>query len=349
MVSIEKKNLDNIEVFFLVSRGRSGSTLLQSILDAHPNICAPIESKFVLHLHSRYKNVVTWNEKTINQFIEDLYTNRKFRLFWNINQENLKNNFDTYTVNHYRDACKIVYLSYQSFFDKDKIKIIVDKNPLHSRFTDILLTIFPESKFIHLVRDPRAVVYSHIKSLMQKKTYNLAFEWRLLNAKIENTKDINPILFYSIKYENLTQNPQKEVESLFEFINLDYNPDLLNANTTIKKNYKSNKYLSLPHHKNISKPISSSKNEAWKTNLNHHQVNIINYICKNQLIKYGYSYNPINESLSTKILTKKSAWRSKLINRTLSVLFHLPFRLRVAIYNLVSLFMDKKYTQSDSK
>ena len=155
-----KKNLHHIQLVFLVSRGRSGSTMLQNILDAHPNICAPLESKFVLHLKSKYKNISHWNNKTINQFITDLYTNRKIRLFWNIDKKNLYDLFSQYKIESFADACKIIYLSFPSVHTKNNVTVIIDKNPAHSRFIYELYTVFPNAKFIHLVRDPRATTNS---------------------------------------------------------------------------------------------------------------------------------------------------------------------------------------------
>ena len=239
------KKTINIPIVFLVSRGRSGSTLLQSILDAHPNICAPLESKFALHLNNKYRKTTDWNKKTINEFITDVYSNRKFRLFWGVNPEELRTLFSNYEINSFSDACKIVYLSHHSMFDKDDIKLIIDKNPFHSRFVTDLLNIFPEAKFIHLIRDPRAVTYSHIKSL-NHININLALattEWLYLNNLIEGVKLKSPDIFYEIKYEHFIANPKEELIKLFHNLNLPFLPELLSANATIENKYQSNKFF----------------------------------------------------------------------------------------------------------
>lgn len=338
-----KKSLADIQMIFLVSRGRSGSTLLQSILDAHPNICAPIESKFVLHLRSRYQKISNWNEKVIEQFIKDIYTNRKFRLFWKVSAEELRTKFNEYEINHFQDACKVVYLCHHSFFDKKDIQIIVDKNPLHSRFSDYLLDVFPEARFIHLIRDPRAVTYSHIKSLKQKNAANLAFDWRLLNECIEKVKILHPTLFHTIKYEDFTSQPKEEGQRLFDFIGLLFQPEMLDASNTLKNNYQSSTYLSLPQHKSITSPINPSKNEAWKKNLTVKQINLINSCCKNLLITYQYEFTTPTENFLTSLILFKSKLKSKFIHNILKILFHLPFSVRVLLYNAVSMVKDKQY------
>jgi hypothetical protein len=40
-----------IPVFFIIGRPRTGTTLLQSLLDAHPNVVIPWECQFVLNLY----------------------------------------------------------------------------------------------------------------------------------------------------------------------------------------------------------------------------------------------------------------------------------------------------------
>jgi len=338
-----KLSLNHIHLVFIVSRGRSGSTLMQSILDAHPNIYAPVESKFVLHLNAKYNDVNNWNETIITSFIKDIYTNRKFRLFWNVTQNELMVLFNKYQINTFSDACKIIYLSHHSMFPKEEIKLIVDKNPLHSRFILELLKIFPNAKFIHLIRDPRAATYSHFKTLMQKDIPQLAFEWRLLNEKIETIKKDIPSLFHTLTYENLVTSPQDEFKKIFDFIKLPFLPELLNANNTIKEHYKSNKYLSQSHHKNITTPITNSNIDLWKSKLSPKEVEIINIICEEQLIKYLYTYTKPNYTFRYKITLKYGAARANLKNWLLHIMFEAPFIFRVFLYRIVSVLMDKKF------
>ena len=338
-----KQNLDNIRITFLVSRGRSGSTLLQSILDAHPNICAPIESKFVLHLYTKYNKITNWDNKITNSFIADIYTNRKFRLFWNVQQKELEILFSRYEINSFSDACKVVYLSHQSMFPKEEIKLVVDKNPLYSAFIPVLLKIFPNANFIHLIRDPRASTYSHVKALIQKNIPQTAYDWRLLNEKTEETKIELPHLFHTIKYEELTSQPSEKLKSLFEFINISFIPELLNANKIIKEKIETSKYLSLNHHTNISEPIYTTTVSEWKSKLTRKEIETINAICEQQLIKYKYPYKKPNNTFNNQLIFNYGKWRSIFTHWLLRSMFKSPFIFRVMLYRIISLLRDYKY------
>ncbi|WP_103919423.1 sulfotransferase [Candidatus Venteria ishoeyi] len=51
---IQTRQSSESAFFFIIGRPRSGTTLLQSILDAHPNILIPGESPLIMRLYMRY-------------------------------------------------------------------------------------------------------------------------------------------------------------------------------------------------------------------------------------------------------------------------------------------------------
>ena len=335
-----KRKLDDIRMAFIVSRGRSGSTLVQSILDAHPNICAPIEAKFVLHLATRYKKTTDWNNREIERFINDLYTNRKFRLFWGVSRKELSLLFERYEVSSFKDACKVVYLSHHSMFEKKAIGLVVDKNPLYSIFIPSILSVFPEARFVHLIRDARAATYSHLASLRQKNIPQLAQEWKILNKAIEHQK-LNGLNCYTLQYEKLAHNPETEFDGLFKFLEIPFTTDLLDAHKTIKEKIANNKYLALKHHQGIGHAIHVDQISSWETELSKKDVVLINSTCQELLVEYNY---PIKtKGTGSALLIYFGGFRAKLKNFLLRRMFALPFTLRSWIYNLASLMLDKKF------
>src|SRR5690554_7919810 len=76
-------------IAFLVAKDRSGTTLLQTMLDSHPNICAPLESRFVLHLKNKYHSKTIWNKSLKTQFVKNLFKEQKMVLFWELDQDAL--------------------------------------------------------------------------------------------------------------------------------------------------------------------------------------------------------------------------------------------------------------------
>jgi hypothetical protein len=333
--------VSEIPIAFIITRGRSGSTLLQSMLDSNTHICAPIESKFVLHLFSKYKNETNWTQKKINVFITDLYTNRKFRLFWNVTRTELHSLFAKYTISSFADACKVIYLSHHSMFTKTDIKLIVDKNPYYAQLIPFIKEIFPEAKFIHLIRDPRAVVYSTKKAFNNQNLLAIANSWVRINRLIELEKlDSN---FITIKYEDLVNNPEISMERLCDFLEIQYNKDMLQAYSTISKNMSTQKYLNLEHHRNIAKKINPEISKSWEKELKVNDIKLINYITAETAKKYNYTIEKGQITTEEEIKIIESVKKRKIKFNKVKLLFSLPFFVRKLIFNVVSLFYDKKY------
>ena len=61
----------NIPILFIVGKGRSGTTLLSTILDSHPKVASATESRFLLILWQKYKRMKKWNAAKAEVFFED--------------------------------------------------------------------------------------------------------------------------------------------------------------------------------------------------------------------------------------------------------------------------------------
>src|ERR1700728_3059002 len=81
-------DIKNIPMVFTVGFERSGTTLLQELMNSHPNIVAPPEYTFIVYLYNRFGNKKHWSKKDIMDFIEELYFRPLF-LLWLINKEEL--------------------------------------------------------------------------------------------------------------------------------------------------------------------------------------------------------------------------------------------------------------------
>lgn len=334
---------ESVNLVFIICRGRSGSTLLQSILDAHPEICAPIESKFVLHLATKYKNVKNWDAQKIQRFCDDLYTNRKFRLFWKVDKNDLLEKFKKQDIQTFEDACKVVWLSHQSVFEKTQIKLIVDKNPPYSRYLDLLNALFPSAKFIYMTREPKSVVYSHIAAFQNRHIYRLALEWNLLNSLNLKFKKNYPHKIFTVKYEDLVRKPQKTFSGVFDFLKIPFSKDLLNSFQTREKTISESTFLNLPHHRNISKPIDPKIVEKWQGNLTENEIQIIESITFPIAKKLGYKTENHTLGFALKIKLFFAKIETNGIHKAYRLLFKIPFFMRRLVFDFVSLFFDRKY------
>lgn len=120
---------------FIVGSGRSGTTLLGDILDLHPLICRWYEPYFVMDRHFRDAPNDLRTAKVANAKVKKYITG---------------------AFGHYRD--------------RRKCRIVIDKSPRNSLKLSFLLEIFPEARFVHIVRDGRDATLSIYREWQKRQT-----------------------------------------------------------------------------------------------------------------------------------------------------------------------------------
>src|ERR1035437_486941 len=119
------EEIKKLPIVFIVGIGRSGTSLLQTILDANPEVITANESPFVLFLKQKYSGVKNWNSEKLDEFVVDLYKDIRFALLWKINADDLRKILTSYSLAEldFPTICKLVYMSVSSPFSKDKTSL----------------------------------------------------------------------------------------------------------------------------------------------------------------------------------------------------------------------------------
>lgn len=116
---------------------------------------------------------------------------------------------------------------------KDGRRLVL-KSPTHTWRIPTLLSLFPDARFVHIIRNPYAVFPSTInlwktlyetQGLQQPHFQGLeehvltTFTW--LYERLEQTRDLIPSRrFYELRYENLIADPVGELERLYDHLEL---------------------------------------------------------------------------------------------------------------------------------
>ena len=125
-------------LIFVGGAERSGTTLVQNILDSHPDIFGGPEFR---HVH------------------EIVYLRNK--LHENIKQKEIYHYCSCDEVDEY--ICTLIESLLLPLADKHKCQYLSEKTPWNIYVFTELKTLFPGSRFIRVIRDPRAVIASAIK------------------------------------------------------------------------------------------------------------------------------------------------------------------------------------------
>lgn len=297
------QNLDKISLNFILSTGRTGSTLLSSMLNMHPEILSVSEEPFAYNLYPKYKNVINWDDKKIEEFCYDFYLFSEGKLEPQFGtKQDLINILQEHKSNLTGE--KAIKLAYFAFFpnkDKSQVNTIVDKELKFHHFLEEVAVFYPTSKFIVLSRDPRDNVLIKIKRAIKKnkrpstiflaKTWN--YEYATLNSKISQ---LDSKRYIKVKYEDLVSSPEIELKKITDFLNLSYQEIMLNYDEKFKEEVKRNEsvigetvkqHLTL-FHEGLTQKTNTKKVGIWKKELTPAQNNKIWTICGDTAKAYNY-------------------------------------------------------------
>ena len=287
---MDKEIIKNIPLFFILGRPRSGTTMLASIFDAHPNVVLPFECPLIINIYSKYAKINNWDEKTILEFVDDIIYQRKFDS-WRVDKDMLLNSLLLMKgENSFETMIKALYLNFNSFFDKSETLLIGDKNPVYSIYPHQLVKLFPKAKFIHLTRDYRDNIMS-IKNVDFEApiTALLAYRWRFAEKRILKEISRNPDSFYTIKYEDFVSLPQKYLIEMCSFLNIEYRPDTLDFHKTKETMFKDfNREHIEKYHSSLLRPITADKIYGWKTKMLEKDIRVADTVVGSTADKCNY-------------------------------------------------------------
>lgn len=227
------------EAFFIVGAERSGTSLLQLMLDHHPNLVIEHEFEYAFKMIDRGKfppvsNYCDWLESQW-LFRETNYIvnrNQSFRslIYSFLEQKTLRN---TYTTK--------------------KIGAIV-----HHDFHRIKF-LWPNAKYIHIVRDPRDVAPSVVNMGWSGNVWKAVDRWITAEKLWESIQDnIAPGNTLTIRYEDLVKTPEDILSKICNFLNMPYNESMLSYHKTT--NYDS---------------VNPDFAQKWLKNLSDFQIQLI--------------------------------------------------------------------------
>jgi len=221
---------------FIVGCPRSGTTLLQRILDAHPEVAICPETFWVPYFFKR-RIGLTPDGLVTPDLISRLFEYYKFYRM-KVEREELINLCASKRLMDYASFASHVYDLFGEARDKP---LVGDKTPDYVRNLQTLHGLWPKAKFIHLIRDGRDVALSAIN--WKRKVDKLAslfrtwredpvttaafwWEWHVSQGR-EAAARLGPELYYELRYEALVSNPAEECIKLCNSLGIPFHRTML--------------------------------------------------------------------------------------------------------------------------
>lgn len=254
---------------FIGGAGRSGTTLMRVILNAHPNLCAGPEFKLLPEICRLYSQISQWED------IQQAYS---------LSKEEISKNFSSF-----------IYSFFKNFQLQSNAQRFIEKTPHNVLVMKELGEIFPQARFIHMVRDGRDVANSLVKmdwlDMMGRPVWyvsnieNAIRYWNqvvnegLKAEDIPQLKDRIKIIFY----EDLIMEPKKTLGDILDFIGENWVDEVLDY-TNAKR---SNEPTESSTHQ-ISQNIYTTSIGKWETEMTEEDKEKVKKIGSELLMRLGY-------------------------------------------------------------
>ncbi len=263
---------DSAAPFFIVGCGRSGTTLLRTMLNHHPEVAIPLESFFIVD-YLRAPDTIPVSR--LRSMLGGEYELKEWEL--DLSREA----FDGCETS--RQLITRLHELYAAEHGKTRWG---QKTPRLIRFGDLIKANYPKAKFIIVLRDPRATVNSLMKSNVHSA--NALFASKRWAADVREglaLKQTYPDEVLEIRYEELVIEPEKSLRQVCAFLGIPYNPIMLTYHESGTKEY-SEYYNQI--HARLAEPPQASRVDAWHGELNPEDAAIIDAVCGGLMEQVGY-------------------------------------------------------------
>jgi hypothetical protein len=257
---------------FIVGMNGSGTTMLLDCLDSHPELYGfPRETKilpYYIRGLSKYGNLD--KDKNFLRLYNDL---RKEFVFWIVNKGEtppLPANWRDLP----RDFGSVIDSILMYFTVQAGKKRWCEKTPMHILHMLALSKLFPNAKFIHVIRDGRACAASFHRRWHYKPQLTI-YRWKKVVREGRNQGVSIGERYYEVFYEELTADPEHWMKKICAFLGLPYDDRVLKVSRKRVMTGSSARGI-----------VCDQK--IWPSYFNKRDIESLELIAGSELMKFGY-------------------------------------------------------------
>ena len=298
-------------VCFIVGSPKSGTSLLQSLLDNHDELFVMLpELRYFQHKglpsitfqHSGWSYIHDYSirdnvESIKSQILEhkeftSLRSDTDMSPPRNISTENIDVDlfYETVEKSTPNDDADLVLTilkamaSCSDYVDDVSNRMLIENTPLQEEFASVLEHWFPSAKFIHIIRNPYAL-FSSLKNRITRRGIYPDIKTQITDMMEasyyyheKNKQSIED--YYTLNYDSLLRNPNKEMKQIANYLNVEFTESLLQP-TTAGVPWGGNSMHDDDYSGISKKPLTN-----WKEDLTEFEIQFVNDHFSTILHKY---------------------------------------------------------------
>jgi len=238
---------ENTDLVFVAGASRSGTTMLARVLGLHDNLHTLGESHYFGEISVLSPSETALDKDRARQILATLLARQAYGVFQNSVDEEFHRLADDILPDHDLITSARLFEIFAQYVAKENGKNIpVEQTPRNIFYARSLLKHYPNSRFIEIVRDPRAVMYSQrkrwrirfssgadaplIQSLRVFINYHAITMSGLWVSAIKSGLNLrSEPRFLSLCYEEVVQEPESNLRKLCSFLGVDFQEKMLQA------------------------------------------------------------------------------------------------------------------------
>ncbi|WP_326723912.1 MULTISPECIES: sulfotransferase [unclassified Streptomyces] len=274
----------SVRPVFVLGCPRSGTTLLQLMLHAHPRIALPPETRFVLPAYEGRLGFGDLRERGNRAGLAQWITGRKETRFHELGvdagrvAERITEGPPTLG-----SALGIALRAYAEEHGKVRWG---DKRPAYALHVPEILRLFPDAQFIHLVRDGRDCVASLLGMPWWHRGFHEAVAtWaQVMDTTRTYARKLGPGSWHELRFEDLVADPEGQLRGVCEYLGEEYAPEMREPYRVAEMAVPARKTW----HRRTHGALDSSRAGSWTTRLTPAQIRLCDDVLGDRLTSYGY-------------------------------------------------------------
>jgi hypothetical protein len=263
---------------------RSGTTMLGAMVGAHSRcVCVP-ESHFIEHLltHDGFDPKAVDPQKTLAAIVR----HERYRLLWNLPLD--PDTIDPAELGStYAEVLSWLVRAYGQRLGKTAALLWADHTPSNFKRSLTMLRMFPDARFIHIVRDGRGVAASLLpldwgpNDILSAANFWMARCAAGLAAELQLGSD----RVLRVRYEDLLLSPEATLRGIASFAGLSYEPAMAQGTGPGPSRYNQRQ------HRLVGQPPDQSRVHSWDHYLTRREIEIFESQAGELLETFGYQAN----------------------------------------------------------
>lgn len=284
---------------FIAGPAKSGTTLLISLLDSHPELLVfPQETAYFPTVLTKYGP--RGRRAQFDYLTKQSLANVLFggppkwgkHEYVDFPQQKLLETFERAAFapeNANKDLLALMIESYAAVLGipLSGIKRWVEKTPANRNYISSIFSRFPHAKLLVTLRDPRAILGAQIALEKTRRTrrfsvYYVIAHWRVAARLAQRVRD-GEIPGVIVQFEKLAREPAEVMQRVCHHLEVSFNPETVLTPTKAGRPWSGNSAARVGFSEISTEPVT-----RWERELSEDEVGWIEWHCRDLMPEFGY-------------------------------------------------------------